>query len=224
MRVHWKLVPDRPPTVERRCPRCNSHKAFESSGKFRINGHGRRLDVWLIYKCSYCENTWNCTILSRVTPESIGKKLLDAFMDNDEATVWRYAFDREMLDRNGAKMALEFDYTVEGEPESIDPAALPEGEPLELAIDIVVPMNHVRTDHFLGSKLGLSRRQLEALFERGALTIEPAIQANLTKKLKRSIVVRLAAGAVPKPALVAVPAEAETDTDDEAEAEADDER
>ncbi len=189
IRVDWKLVPLRPPTVLRRCPRCNSHKDFLSSGKFRINGHGRRLDVWLIYKCSYCEQTWNCTILSRVTPESIGKKLLTAFEDNDEETSWRYAFDRELMKRNGSEMALEFDYRVDGPEVSLD--ALPAGETLELAIGLDYPMNHVRTDSFIGDRLGLSHRQLEGLFARGQLTIEPAVQADPKKKLKRPIVARL---------------------------------
>lgn len=187
--VDWKLVPVRPPTITRRCPRCNSHKAFQSSGKFRINGHGRRLDVWLIYKCSYCEQTWNCTVLSRVTPESIGKTLLDKFMDNDEPTTWKYAFDREFMKRNGSEMALEFEYRVDGPDVSL--ADLPAGETLELAIDLDYPMNHVRTDSFIGERLGLSHRQLEGLFARGQLTIEPAVQADPKKKLKRPIVARL---------------------------------
>ena len=67
----WRVRPAHSPRVLRRCPGCDVTRPFASSGRFRVNGQKRRLDVWLIYKCVHCDATWNRTVLERVTPESI---------------------------------------------------------------------------------------------------------------------------------------------------------
>jgi acetyl esterase/lipase len=69
------VLPVRTPHVIRTCPRCNTRRAFASSDRFRVNASGRRLDVWLIYRCAYCDVTWNLTVVERSTPESIGAEV-----------------------------------------------------------------------------------------------------------------------------------------------------
>ena len=223
--VELRMVPTHTPVVLRRCPRCNVRTRFTCADKFRVNGSGRRLDVWLIYKCEACDTTWNCTILSRVTPESIPKDVYQGFMDNDDALAWRYAFDRDVHRKNDAEIDPKVGFRVEG-PE-VDLATLPAGSTLELAIGFEYPMSHVRLDTFLAQRLGLARRVLDALHAEGKLSIEPKIHDTLEKKLKRPVVVRIdvdtarqRAAELParEPAGIPGGAEAEAEIDPEPEA------
>ena len=56
-----------------------------------MNANGKRLDVWLIYRCERCGATWNQEIFSRVKPSRIDKELYQAFLDNDWETAMRFA-------------------------------------------------------------------------------------------------------------------------------------
>ena len=73
--------------VLRYCKKCGKKSTFTCSGQFRINAQRRCLDIWLIYKCSSCDTTWNATIYSRVSPQSLPMGLLDNFYKNDEEFV-----------------------------------------------------------------------------------------------------------------------------------------
>ena len=68
--IVWKIECAGLPTAERHCKKCGAWRAFECSGCFRVNAQKRMLDVWLIYKCPECDDTWNMTVLSRVAPQS----------------------------------------------------------------------------------------------------------------------------------------------------------
>ncbi len=54
LRVTWRVTPLQPPLVRRHCSRCAAARAFACSLKFRTNAQKKRLDVWLIYRCSAC--------------------------------------------------------------------------------------------------------------------------------------------------------------------------
>src|SRR5262245_25452138 len=99
----WRVVPIEPPLVVKDCTKCSRRSRFSSSGKFRVNAQQRSLDVWLIYKCVTCESTWNCRIMRRVAPTSIEPELYARFLRNDSDAVRRYAFDLELLKRNGVR-------------------------------------------------------------------------------------------------------------------------
>lgn len=95
----WEIKVKSTPTLKRKCSRCNCDR-FYCSKKFRINAQKKSLDVWLIYRCSECDSTYNLTLLSRTRPELIDKDLFEKFARNDEETAWKYAFSRETLQRN----------------------------------------------------------------------------------------------------------------------------
>ena len=65
----WEIHQDGVPALRRFCPGYGCERPFVSSGKFRMNANGRRLDVWLIYKCPACGTTWNMEVVAR-TPVS----------------------------------------------------------------------------------------------------------------------------------------------------------
>ena len=79
--------------MERRkhCSKCGKNSRFVCSGKFRVNANGKRVDVWLIYRCERCKTTWNKEIFSGVKPSRIDRELYQAFLDNDWETAMRYA-------------------------------------------------------------------------------------------------------------------------------------
>ena len=79
------------PACMRRCSKCGRLRKFVCSGKFRVNANGKRLDVWLIYRCERCDTTWNQEIYTRVKPDRIDRGLYQAFLDNDWETALRFA-------------------------------------------------------------------------------------------------------------------------------------
>ncbi|MFO0728351.1 MAG: DUF1062 domain-containing protein [Myxococcota bacterium] len=185
--IHWTITPLATPVVYRKCARCDERTVFRSSDKFRVNGSGRKLDVWLIYKCEQCNQTWNATLLSRVSPESIAPELYQAFMDNDEATAWRYAFDFGMLKQNEAEPDPKVDTRIDG-PELDFSADLP--SPLRIVIDTPVSSG-LRLEALLASRLGVSRRQLGLLYDGGKLRVRPEHKEPLSRRIKARVEVEL---------------------------------
>ncbi|MHB9361041.1 DUF1062 domain-containing protein [Mesorhizobium sp. LNJC403B00] len=68
-------------------------KAYRCSDKFRVNANGKRIDVWLIYRCIDCDNSWNFGIFERCNRRDIEHALLAALESNDPALARRHAFD-----------------------------------------------------------------------------------------------------------------------------------
>lgn len=83
--------------ILRRCGGCGRKTAFECSGKFRVNANGRRLDVWLIYRCERCGRTLNVPIYERVPPERLSPEMYEGFLENDRELAMEYAGDRGFL-------------------------------------------------------------------------------------------------------------------------------
>lgn len=117
----WEMEYLSPPPVWRHCQKCKGKKLFQCSGRFRVNAQRKTLDIWLIYKCSDCGATWNATIYSRVSPQSLDPALLEAFHHNDRKLAERFAMDAGMLQRNGAETGLPL-YTIAGADFSPDEA------------------------------------------------------------------------------------------------------
>jgi hypothetical protein len=102
--VTWRILPLRTPHIVRACPRCGGARSFASSDRFRVNASGRKLDVWLIYRCVVCDFTWNLTVVERATPETIGAAQLAAYHRDDADLAWSCAFDAALLRRAGARL------------------------------------------------------------------------------------------------------------------------
>lgn len=125
-------------------------RPFASTDRFRVNGQGRRLDVWLIYACTHCGARWNRRLYQRVTPESLGDAL-DQFHRNDAELAQRVAFDRQL--GGGLEMEKYVPFEVRGA------GAEPAARPLVVEIGAVVAAV-ARLDAVVATGLGLSRRQL----------------------------------------------------------------
>ena len=62
--VQWTVTPKFTPQPLRACNRCGAVTPFRSSGKIRLNANRKRIDAWLIYRCTACDKTWNRPILT----------------------------------------------------------------------------------------------------------------------------------------------------------------
>ena len=94
LRVQWTITPASAPEPWLNCSRCRGTTRFRASGKIRVNANGKRLDAWLIYKCTSCDNTWNRPILERRHVSTIDPHLLASLQANDPELSRRLAFEK----------------------------------------------------------------------------------------------------------------------------------
>jgi hypothetical protein len=178
--IRWRIVPLDLPRALRPCAGCGGIRPFVSSGRFRVNAQKRRLDVWLIYRCSTCAHTWNREILARVAAERVDPVALSAFLRNDSDIARCHATDRLALARAGTRIEEVAGWRVE-RPDGAWPAPH-EGGPdirIELA-DAGAP----RLDRLLATELGLSRTVLARSVEAGRLRIEPGGAPSLRRPVR----------------------------------------
>jgi len=143
--VVWRVEPLAPPAVVRRCPRCDVARPFASTGRFRLNGNGRRLDLWLIYSCGSCDATWNLDVARRVAVGALGADL-PRYERNDPQLARRVAFDASLLAAAGVR------------PEPVAWALVHEAVPLPARVTIRCDWGPApRLDAVLARGLGLSR-------------------------------------------------------------------
>ena len=94
LRVQWTIIPGSAPEPWLNCNRCRGTTRFRTSGKIRVNANGKRVDAWLIYKCTSCDNTWNRPVLERRHVSTIDPHLLASLQANDPDLSRRLAFEK----------------------------------------------------------------------------------------------------------------------------------
>lgn len=156
----WRVVLETAPGAVRSCPRCRSATSHHPSGAFRVNGNGRRLDVWLILLCERCERTWKLPIHERVRPEVLGTDLV-RYQDNDADLVLALACDGARFRAAGAVLG-EPGFRVEVPPEVFDQA-----------VRVRVEGSwQPRLDRLLQRALSLSRGAVDRAWKRGHLLLD----------------------------------------------------
>lgn len=187
LRIHWAIAPAIAPRPLINCNRCGGVKAYRCSGKFRVNANGKRIDVWLIYRCVDCDNSWNFGIFERCNRRDIEPALLQAFESNDPALARRHAFDVVAL-RNRVGRVEEFpDVAVDRRMLGNRPQ---DTTALELQLGLEVPTS-LRLDRLLAGELGISRSRLQLLEERRALVVDPGGTKALRKPAREGTIIRI---------------------------------
>ncbi len=174
LKFEWTVLNGEPPAIRRPCSRCGTATSFSSTGKFRLNANGRRLDAWLIYRCRSCDKRWNRPIFERRSVDSIPEEELAAFQSNDPVLADRIAQDAcpgshpENGNMQAAAEALFYlDMRMTGQGRGRR-----EGQRDETLLVIRNPdRNLSRLDRILASGLGISRKKLQHLCETGGLDI-----------------------------------------------------
>jgi hypothetical protein len=151
--LHLRLTPADQPQIRRPCPRCKSRQIFDSSGKFRVNANGKMIDIWLIYRCAACDQTWNHAVYERRAVKSLSPQELGAFMQNDAALAQRHAGDVERLRAAGAEVTAAADIAIERVV--LQPATMETAEVI-ISIAFTAPC-YIRLDRVLAAGLCLQR-------------------------------------------------------------------
>ncbi|WP_053957483.1 DUF1062 domain-containing protein [Inediibacterium massiliense] len=157
-KVTWDIQYLSPPPAIKYCKKCSKKAEHLCSGLFRINAQRKHLDIWLIYKCSDCDSTWNMTIYSRINPKSIDPKILDGFHSNNEELAKRYAMDIELIRRNGAEVGPP-KYKILGGNVNLN-------TPIELHIKSSYP-SRLKISSLLREKMNLSQNAFEQMITHG---------------------------------------------------------
>lgn len=169
LRVLWTIVAQDIPQPLLHCSRCGNERSFRSSGRFRLNANGRRIDAWLIYKCTACDDTWNRPLLERRPLAGVAPALLAALRRNDPDLASREAFNVPALRRHCRDVAQTSHVSVHKVV-----VARPTGIVQRLEIRLAVPLaTPLRLDRLLSRELGLSRTRLQALSKDKRLIAQP---------------------------------------------------
>lgn len=168
LNVKWTIIPTNAPQPWIACSGCGGPRPFKCGDKLRLNANGRRLDAWLIYKCTGCDKTWNRTLFERRNVRDIDPATLEALQGNDPNWIRNHAFDVGALGRFAKRIDAFADCLVhKSVTNDIE-------EWNTLQIDLSVPFTaSLRLDRMLATELCLSRSRLQALHKCAALTIEP---------------------------------------------------
>lgn len=175
--VAWTIDPACEPRPIIACSRCDAQRPFCSSNLFRLNANGKRLDAWLIYRCSHCDNAWNRVIFERRKINEIHPNLLSDLQTNDAALARRIAFDANDLKRRCGR--------IEGAPgtrarKRLVGGDLCEAEQIEISVSAPWPIE-LRLDRLLAMELSISRRRLQEMNARRLISAAPAarLRANV---------------------------------------------
>ncbi|MGN7864338.1 DUF1062 domain-containing protein [Chryseobacterium sp. 22458] len=88
--------------LKKKCNHCDSDR-FACSDKFRLNAQKKNIDIWLIYRCVKCNNTYNMTLFSRIRTESVRKEIFSKMSENNTEIAWEYAFSHEIRRKNNVE-------------------------------------------------------------------------------------------------------------------------
>ncbi len=167
----WVVSAKNTPLLKRKCNRCDNN-SFYCSEKFRINAQKKNIDIWLIYKCAKCNNTYNMTIFHRIKPELITKDTFNKFSNNNLEIVWKYAFSQETARKNNVKLDYgSVEYNIDYNNISIE-------DILNFDIEIVpikikYPFDFkLKLSSVIRMCLNLSANQLNQLIEARAISIK----------------------------------------------------
>lgn len=136
------------------------------------------MDIWLIYKCCNCETTWNATVYSRISPQSLSVTQLECFHKNDEALAKQYAMDCGFLMKNGVEASVP-QYTIIGDSFFSD-------EVVELTIKNSYSFP-IKISALVREKLHLSHKSYLQLIANGNLKSLPPKDLQ-KEKLKKEII------------------------------------
>lgn len=178
--VLWLIEPLSSPVIQHHCSRCKQTRPFASSEKFRINGHHKRLDVWLIYHCVSCRATWNLELHHRVLCTELSHDILVRYEQNDTHIARRVACDVNLLRKAGvleiAAPEIAIRQIGEGWPDT-GAGMVPMG--LELSIPC-----SIRLDWVLARALDCSRGEVQRAVETGKLVFPEGGKKRLRRPAK----------------------------------------
>lgn len=179
LRVRWTIHPLTAPQPWIACSGCGCLKPFKSSGRIRLNANGKKLDAWLVYKCSDCEKTWNRTLFERRSIRDLSAPALEALRGSDPEWVRLQEFDLDQLKRKAQR--------IDESPDAVVRKDIVGGAvgwtTLEIELAAAFPLN-LRLDRLLASELAVSRTRLQTLQDSGRLKVHSDRSNALHRRIK----------------------------------------
>jgi len=173
LRVQWTIIARTAPQPWLTCGRCGETRRFRSSDKIRVNANGKRVDAWLIYKCTDCGSTWNRPVLERRPVRTIDPGFLTALHTSEPMLTRRLAFDVESLRRSAGRVE-EFDDAIV--VKSVPSKSTMPARRLEILCSVPEPVG-LRVDRLIANELRLSRSRIQRLAEAGDLVVFPSVSS-----------------------------------------------
>lgn len=206
IRVRWTVIPVHAPQPVLVCSTCAAPRPFRSSDRLRLNANGKKLDAWLIYRCTQCDKTWNRTLFERRNIRAIDPETLQALQSNDPQWARHHAFDLEALRCKASRIEVFPECVVK---KTVLGACTVEDR-LEIVLSVPLP-SQLRLDRLLASELAISRSRLQALDAAGALRFQPARKDGLRRSVSDGSVVCMSVEDLPdRDALTLAACEANT--------------
>lgn len=164
----WEVKAKNTPLLKKKCNHCNSDR-FQCSDKFRLNAQKKNIDIWLIYRCVKCNNTYNMTVFSRIRTESISKEIFNKFSENNTEIAWQYAFSQEAIMKNNAEADWKsVEYEISFQNLTIESLINRESDMISFQIQCPFDFN-MRISTVIRTCLGLSSSKLNLLLASGAV-------------------------------------------------------
>ncbi|RQO40200.1 hypothetical protein DBR39_04420 [Chryseobacterium sp. KBW03] len=164
----WEVQAKNTPLLKKKCSHCNSER-FYCSDKFRLNAQKKNIDIWLIYRCVKCSNTYNMTVFSRIRTESISKEIFNKFSENNTEIAWKYAFSQEIRRKNSVEADLEsVEYEILYQTLKVEGVINMDNEMISFQIQCPFDFN-IRASTVIRTCLGLSSSTLNLLLDMGAV-------------------------------------------------------
>lgn len=163
--IQWEIIVSDTPKVLHYCKKCFKKQNFISSDLFRINAQKSRLDIWLIYRCQKCEETWNMKIHSRIKPSFLERAIYEGYLENDCELARKCAFDRRLLQQNQVKASFEsLSFNILGSTIPIETLNVPTSVILFCSYEL-----DIRIEKLLRVKLGISKAALKQQIDAGKI-------------------------------------------------------
>jgi hypothetical protein len=169
LRVQWTIIARTAPQPWLGCSRCGEARRFRSSDRIRVNANGKRVDAWLIYKCTSCGSTWNRPIVERRPVRTIEPEFLMSLRTSAPVLARRLAFEVAGLRRWASRIEVFDEVQV---IETLLSETTTAARQLEILCSVPEPVG-LRVDRLLAKELQLSRSQIQDLAKSGDLVAYP---------------------------------------------------
>ncbi|WP_259782826.1 DUF1062 domain-containing protein [Aestuariispira ectoiniformans] len=184
--VCWTISALHAPRPWLHCSHCGTQSPFQSSDKIRVNANGKRLDIWLIYRCVICGNSWNRPIMERTPIHAIDPAQLQRLMSNNRETARHLAFDLASLQRQVKKIEEFSDMAINKTVLNASANAA------VLEITCALQKASIRLDRLLATELNLPRNQVQAMTKAGHIVIQADGKRPLRRPVHNGMRIRVA--------------------------------
>ena len=162
--TEYRVMPETAFKIIRNCPGCTEKTHYRSTGSFRVNANGKRVDIWLIYQCEKCRHTYNLSLYERTNAADIPPGEYEKFQANDVGQAFYYGTDKGVFRRNRAEIAWEVI------PYRLESVSGSEKTGRRVYVDNPRALK-VREDKIAAEILGISRNQVKELIRDERLEI-----------------------------------------------------